>query len=507
MPTLLPCDLQVLPHDDEAAEAGQDSCSGGAEASGEEGEQQQEEGESDAAMEEGDKLQGQQAAQLAPAGSPAAPAVAAPAHSPPNSSSKQSPAAAIPVSEAPAGAAVAPQPQPAAPAQQMQQQMEQQLGTLAVEERAPQEQTAGLPKLVAPAKAAFAAMQPVGPAAAKQQSLPQVSMADRVLLTRSYSLLGVPSNAGLNSQLSMAGMQQAPAGGGPKLPSRLGAQPASTGGFSLLGNFTGGAAQPAPAPMYAVQPRQQQPQQQPRAAAKQPAPRPPAAAMQRQQAGQQHQGTPGMALPKHMQAAAPKAATPAPFTPGSSTTPAAAADQEHQAAAAAAEAAAAARQAAVLADDILGFSFQPSSVLERHEQSMAESLELCAPMAEAVQEQLLVLDQVGAGWGLRRGAPGIDKGQCCASEGSGARSCSPALACGLHSRRLSLLNAPFSAWACCCSWACMLKRCGARSTVCGLTSPSTAPPWHSWTAPCRQGRGTWVLTLGACSALPCSLPV
>jgi hypothetical protein len=120
-----------------------------------------------------------------------------------------------------------------------------------------------------------------------------------------------------------------------------------------------------------------------------------------QQAGQQYQGTPGTALPKHMHAAAPKAATPAPFTPGSSTTPAPAADQEQQAAAAAA-AAAAAMQAAVLADDILGFSFQPSTVLQRHEQSIAESMELCAPMAEAVQEQLLVLDQVGAGCGMRR---------------------------------------------------------------------------------------------------------
>ena len=59
-------------------------------------------------------------------------------------------------------------------------------------------------------------------------------------------------------------------------------------------------------------------------------------------------------------------------------------------------------QAAVLADDILVFEFgaAAAAVLEGHEGRMDESIALSQPIADAVQEHLLVLDQVGAplGW-------------------------------------------------------------------------------------------------------------
>lgn len=50
-----------------------------------------------------------------------------------------------------------------------------------------------------------------------------------------------------------------------------------------------------------------------------------------------------------------------------------------------------------LADDILAADFGPSSVLEGHEAAMEESRALCAPIGEEVQEQVLALEQVGAG--------------------------------------------------------------------------------------------------------------
>lgn len=97
-----------------------------------------------------------------------------------------------------------------------------------------------------------------------------------------------------------------------------------------------------------------------------------------------------------------QASTPAPFTPASDASmPAAARPAPPQAQAPEAGGSAAAALSpripapAQLADDILAADFGPSHVLEGHEAMMKESLALCAPIGEAVQEQLLVLEQVG----------------------------------------------------------------------------------------------------------------
>lgn len=92
-----------------------------------------------------------------------------------------------------------------------------------------------------------------------------------------------------------------------------------------------------------------------------------------------------------------QAGAPAPFTPGSDPTAAAAATHQPAQLQQAAAAELALPQAAVLADDILAFDFGAAAegVLEGHKERTEESAALSVPMADAVQEQLLVLDQVG----------------------------------------------------------------------------------------------------------------
>lgn len=83
-----------------------------------------------------------------------------------------------------------------------------------------------------------------------------------------------------------------------------------------------------------------------------------------------------------------QAATPAPVTPaGDAAAGSAAAQQEDQEQL---------RQAAVQEDGILAFDFAGtvSAVLTDHEQAAQASAEHAVPIADAVQEQLLVLDQV-----------------------------------------------------------------------------------------------------------------
>lgn len=102
-------------------------------------------------------------------------------------------------------------------------------------------------------------------------------------------------------------------------------------------------------------------------------------------------GTPSAALPKHMlqaaAAAAPKAATPAPATP---------AEDAGGAPSRAAQQPVALPPAAMLDDDVLAYDFGGAAarILEGHESLMEESAALSAPVADAVQEQLLALDQV-----------------------------------------------------------------------------------------------------------------
>jgi len=101
--------------------------------------------------------------------------------------------------------------------------------------------------------------------------------------------------------------------------------------------------------------------------------------------------------------------TPAPFTPGNDAPPAAAVPAKQQPQAPVPDQPARPTHTprpAVLADDILAADFGPSAVLEGHEERMSESLALCAPIKEAVQEQMLALDQVkqlaakgGHAWG------------------------------------------------------------------------------------------------------------
>ncbi len=103
-----------------------------------------------------------------------------------------------------------------------------------------------------------------------------------------------------------------------------------------------------------------------------------------------------------------QATTPAPFTPASdASAPAAArpatlmAQGPQAGASAAATVSPSIPAPAKLADDILAADFGPSDVLEGHEAAMEESLALCAPIGEAVQEQVLALEQVGAGFCYR----------------------------------------------------------------------------------------------------------
>lgn len=102
--------------------------------------------------------------------------------------------------------------------------------------------------------------------------------------------------------------------------------------------------------------------------------------------------SPFLSLPLYQQAG-----TPAPYTPGADLAAAAAASthQPPEQATAAAPAPA----PAVLADDILAFDFGGAAdrVLTGHAALVEESAALSAPVTDSIQEQLLVLDQVGAG--------------------------------------------------------------------------------------------------------------
>jgi hypothetical protein len=87
-----------------------------------------------------------------------------------------------------------------------------------------------------------------------------------------------------------------------------------------------------------------------------------------------------------------QALTPAPVTPAgfpAAAVAAAASEQRPQHAAQA-------QQAAVLADEVLSFSFDAAvaNVLGGHQERVQESLALAEPMAEEVQQGVLALEQV-----------------------------------------------------------------------------------------------------------------
>lgn len=92
-----------------------------------------------------------------------------------------------------------------------------------------------------------------------------------------------------------------------------------------------------------------------------------------------------------------QASTPAPFTPcgDPSAAPLSAGPAAPQQHAQQAQLSPRIPPPAALADDILSVNFGASAVLDGHEVCMEESLALCVPIGDMVQEQMLALDQVG----------------------------------------------------------------------------------------------------------------